>query len=164
MAEAERRARSEGRGDVVEYLNLRAANDEARAVGIAWLLQSFTTLAGELNRHGGASLSVEREDNHRFQAGRSTMVGPRLTFRTGVRRLTIEAGWPRLPQDGIVRRGGLAAARISHFGRPQANEELLLMRAGAARTPQWSVVEETGLHGEPLTEERVRRHLARLLI
>jgi hypothetical protein len=160
MAEAERRARVAGRGDVAEYLRLRASNDLARKTAIDWLLSTFTVLAGEANR-GGASVQLAREDAHRFAVGNATMVGPLLTLRAGVRQLLIEAGWPRTPRDGFVRGGGLACGHIRHFGLRGGDDELLLVRH-ASQPPQWFILERTG-HRSQLTEARMRRHLERFL-
>jgi hypothetical protein len=160
LAEAERRARASGRGEVAEYLALRAANDLARKAGMDWLFSTFTTAAGQVNR-AGASVEVSRDEGHRFRVGNSTMVGSLLTFRMGVRQLHVEAGWPRAPQDGFVRGGGLALAHVKHFGNPRANEELMLAR-NAQGTPQWLVLEETGARAV-LLEERVQRHVLRFL-
>ena len=160
MAEAEARARASGRGDVVEYLSLRATNDLARKTAIDWLLTTFTAQAGRANR-AGASISIERADAHRFTIGNSTMVGPLLTFRLGVRALMVEAGWPRAPGDGIVRGGGLASARVRHFGRPKADEELLLIYAQGQK-PQWLTIETTGAR-TPLLEARINQHFIRFL-
>ena len=160
LEEARERAGGSGRGDVLDYLNLRAANDRARARGVEWLLESFTAAAGEMNR-AGAAVTLTRTDAHRFRVGHSTMVGSRLVLRRGVRQLTVEAGWPRAPRDGIVRGGGLASAQVGHFGNARAGEELLLLPSadGEAR---WFVLEQTGARAE-LHEDRLRRHLARLL-
>jgi hypothetical protein len=160
MAEAERRARAGGRGDVTEYLLLRQTNDFARTTAADWLYYTFTEHAGRANRQG-AGISIERRDAHRFQLGNSVMVGALLTFSQGVRQLLVEAGWPRSPRDGIVRGGGLASARIRHFGLRNADEELLLVYA-ADRRPQWLVIEKTGAR-TPLLEERVGRHVIKLL-
>ncbi|MEJ7617849.1 MAG: hypothetical protein WKF30_13020 [Pyrinomonadaceae bacterium] len=92
LAEADRRARGAGRGDVVDYLNLRAANDAARALGVEWLLASFTNTAGEANRRSAAGLSVARQDNHRFQSGNSTMVGTLLMLRAACARYQLGPG------------------------------------------------------------------------
>jgi hypothetical protein len=160
VAAAEQRARAEGRGDVAEYLALRAQNDLARGVGCDWLLETFHAHAGALNR-AGASISVTQEQEHRFHVGASTMVGRKLTLRAGVREVVVEAGWPRTPQDGIVRGGGLALARVTHFGDRKRNATLLLV-AAAGRAPQWmDVAEETGAR-TPFVEEQVRRHVAPL--
>lgn len=159
LAEAEQRARAMGRSDVAAYLALRASNDMARTVAIEWLLETLTTIAGEANR-AGASINLTQQDAHRFRVGTSTMVGSRLTLRAGVRALTIEAGWPRTPRDGIVR-GGLASAKISHFGNRLADEDLLLVQ-GAEGVPQWLVMEKSGTRSQ-LLEDRLRHHVARLL-
>ena len=160
LAEAQRRAGTRGRDDVLDYLSVRASNDRLRAGGVAWLFDSFTALAGELNR-AGAGLTISRTESHRFRVGHSTMVGTQLVIRNGLRALTVEAGWPRMPGDGIVRGGGLACARLTHFGDPSAGEELLLAPWGpdAAR---WLSIRDAGPHEEFL-EDRVRRHVGRLL-
>ena len=160
LAEARERAGVGGRGDVLEYLSLKAANDRLRARGVEWLLESFTAAAGELNR-AGAGLALTRTDAHRFGLGHSTMVGSRLVLRRGVRQLTVEAGWPRAPRDGVVRGGGLASALVGHFGDRRAGEELLLVAAGDSEA-RWFVLEQGGARTE-LRGERLRRHVARLL-
>jgi hypothetical protein len=160
VAEAERRARVAGRGDVAEYLRLRASNDLARSAGIDWLFSTFTVLAGEANRTG-AAIQLTKTEAHRFGVGNATMVGPLLTFRAGVRQLSIEAGWPRTPADGFVRGGGLACGRIKHFGLRGADEELLLVRQGT-NAPQWVVLEKNGARSQ-LIEAQMRRHLQRFL-
>ncbi len=160
LAEAEQSARASGRGDVADYLALRALNDMARNTGIEWLLATFTAQAGEANR-AGAGIRLTDTDAHRFRVGASTMVGRRLMLTVGVRVLTIEAGWPRTPRDGIVRGGGLASARIAHFGNPSANDELLLMQK-AGEAPRWMVLDPSGLR-PTLEESRVRAHVEKLL-
>jgi hypothetical protein len=163
LSDAQARARAQGRGDVLDYLTLRAANDSVRARGVEWLLDSFMSAAGEFNR-AGAGLTLSRTDSHRFRVGSSTMVGTRLILSRGVRSLTVEAGWPRGPRDGIVRGGGLASARAGHFGDRKADEEFLLVPAAPGREDaRWLVVDSnTGARNE-LQEERLRAHVARLL-
>lgn len=158
LAEAEQKARLAGRRDVADYLALRNSNDLLRTAGIDWLLASFTKLAGDANR-AGASIQVSKNDGHRFHVGTSTMVGRLVTLTNGIRRLSIEAGWPRVPRDGIVRGGGLAAGHILHLGIRSAGEELLLSKSSTG-TPQWLLVNRNGLH---LHESDIRRHLAILL-
>ena len=161
LDEARARAHARGRTDVVEYLNLRAANDALRATGLESLLESFSAHAGELNR-AGASIHLTRTEAHRFKVGNSTMVGTRLVFRVGLRELTVEAGWPRGPRDGIVRGGGLASALVGHFGNRTAGEELLLVPAPEG-PPRWLVLEKTGERAD-LRDERVERHFTKLFI
>jgi hypothetical protein len=168
LAEAEARARNVGRNDVADYLALRALNDVARNVGIEWLLATFTAHAGEANRAGGASggVAIAHADAHRFRVGNSHMVGHRLTLTAGVRVLTVEAGWPRTPRDGIVRGGGLATARISHFGKPRDDDELLLVKntdGDAQSSPRWFILDANGARHAAFAEARVRQHVAKLL-
>lgn len=160
LAEAEQRARARGRGDVANYLTLRQTNDCARSAGADWLFSTFIEHAGRANRNG-SSIRIERREAHRFHLGNSVMVGTLLTLQSGVRSLMIEAGWPRAPRDGIVRGGGLAQARIRHFGLRNADEELLLVYA-ENKMPQWLVLERTG-ERNLLLEERVARHILKLL-
>jgi hypothetical protein len=160
LAEAERRARAGGRTDLVDYLSLRNANDLARNVSIDWLFETFQSCAGEANRQG-YSIQITKGDAHRFAVGNATMVGRLLNFNLGVRKLMIEAGWPRMPRDGFVRGGGLASAHIRHFGRRASDEELLLMRERDS-APRWFILERTG-ERTSLSEERIRHHLNRFL-
>jgi hypothetical protein len=161
VAAAEQRARAQGRGDVAEYLALRAANDLARGVGCDWLLETVAALAAEANR-AGARLVLTQEEAHRFHVGHSTMVGRKLSLRAGVRELVVEAGWPRAPQDGIVRGGGLACARLTHFGDRGHNQTLLLLPGASDAAPQWVVVLEDAGPRQPVHEAHLRAHVARL--
>jgi hypothetical protein len=124
------------------------------------LFDAFTAIAGEANRLG-ASIQLARSEPHRFRVGPSTMVGARLTLARGVRTLTIEAGWPRAPRDGIVRGGGLACARLGHFGAPSAGEDLLLV-VDVGGAPLWVIPSEKGRQAV-LSPERMCRHVMRLL-
>jgi len=160
LAEAEKRARSAGRSELAEYLSLRNSNDLLRTSGIEWLVSTFTILAGEENR-AGASLQITSHDAHRFRIGNSTMVGRLLTFSNGVRKLFVEAGWPRTPRDGIVRGGGLACANIRHLGMNNANEELLLTKTNTG-TPTWLSSNKKSPRNV-VHEADVRRHLTILL-
>lgn len=158
LAEAEQKARLAGRRDLADYLALRNSNDLLRTAGIDWLLAGFTNLAGEANRVG-ASLQISTTDGHRFRIGNSTMVGRLVTLTNGVRRLAVEAGWPRVPRDGIVRGGGLAAGHILHLGMKSASDELLLSKSSAG-SPQWTLVNR---NRSVLHESEIRRHLNLLL-
>jgi hypothetical protein len=161
VAEAAERARAVGRADVADYLKLRAANDVARAIGVQWLIDAFIVAADEALLKG-ADLRLDPADEHSFRVSQSTMVGRRLTVRSGlVRALTVEAGWPRTPSDGVVLGGGIARARISHFGDHTAGEELLLFRRGD-EAPRWLVLTESGTR-ENFDEQRARTHVARLI-
>ena len=160
LAEAESRARSAGRTDLSAYLALRNSNDLHRKVGTDWLLTTFTTVAGEANR-AGASLQLANDDTHRFKIENATMVGPRLNLDNGVRRLSVEVGWPRTPRDGFIRGGGLSCAKIKHFGRKSLDEELRLI-LDPAGTPRW-IVKENDEGFREVHEADVRRHVSILL-
>jgi len=158
LSEAEERARRTGRGDLAEYLALRNSNDLLRKAGVDWLVTSFVNHAGHANR-AGASIQVSNTDGHRFRIGTSTMVGRLVTLTNGVRKISVEAGWPRTPRDGIVRGGGLAAANVLHLGIRSATEELLLTKT-ASGSPQWtSVIKKP----HAFHESDIDRHLAILL-
>lgn len=158
LSEAEAKARRAGRGDLAEYLALRNSNDLLRTAGVDWLVTSFVKRAGDANRSGG-SIQLSTTEGHRFRIGNSTMVGRLVTLTNGVRRLSVEAGWPRTPRDGIVRGGGLAAGNVLHLGIRSASEELLLAKS-ANGSPQWTSVTNKphGFH-----ESDILRHLAILL-
>src|SRR5689334_9540554 len=148
LSEAEHRARLAGRGDIADYLSLKNSND--------WLLAEFMSLAADANR-AGASIQMSKQEGHRFKIGASTMVGHLITFTNGVRTLYVEAGWPRVPRDGVVRGGGLACANIRHLGIRTANEELLLTKSSNGK-PVWKSLKHASLH-----ESHLRRHIAILL-
>ena len=135
MNEAIARAKSSGKSDVADYLLLKASNDAVRSASIKWLLDAAREIAAEINRRVGLAISIESEHPYRFAFGNATLVGSLLRFRQGVRCLTIESGWTRTPNDGFMRGGALAAARISHFGMKQQNSELILLRLDDA--PHW---------------------------
>jgi hypothetical protein len=158
LSEAEARARQRGRGDLAEYLALRNSNDLLRKAGVDWLVTSFVNHAGDANR-AGASIQVSNTDGHRFRMGTSTMVGRLVTLTNGVRRISVEAGWPRTPRDGIVRGGGLAAANVLHLGLRSLSEELLLTRISNG-SPQWTSVTKKP---HAFHESDIQRHLAILL-
>lgn len=159
LSEAESRARLSGNREIAAYLALRNSNDLLRRTGIEWLISTFEILAGQANRRG-ASIQISKEDNHRFRAGNSTMVGRLLVLRFGVRQLSVEAGWPRTPLDGVVRGGGLASANIRHLGIKSASEVLRLVQSpqGAPSWVKGEKAEQAELH-----EKNLRKHIATLL-
>ena len=135
------KALDSGRGDLVEYLRLKAANDAIRAAGVDWLFDSLIEIASQATRRG-TTVSIERKEPHSHRKGNSNMVGSLVEVRLGVRCLSLEAGWTRTPSDGIMRGGTLAAARISHFGMARANADLSLAYAGDL--PIWHIDEDDG--------------------
>ena len=160
LAQAEARARAEGRTDIADYLALRTSNDLIRRVASEWLLTLFRTAAGEANRRGTA-IQISTDNPHRFKVGNAVMVGQRVELTSGVRVLQVEIGWPRIPSDGFIRGGGLACANIKHVGIKRANEELRL-KLNAKGSPIWVVERKHGGTGE-LHEADVQNHLSVLL-
>lgn len=160
LATAEERARAAGRADLTEYLALRKANDLQRKVGKDWLLETFANLAAEANA-AGAGIQVSREDNHRFQVGHARMVGSSVSFKKGVRVLLIEAGWPRIPGDGIIRGGGLAVANIRHVGLKAVSGKLRLL-LNPNGSPCWIAENKVEGHSE-IHEADLRNHIGILL-
>lgn len=159
LAEAEQRARSAGRGDIVDYLALRNSNDLLRQTGVNWLIDTFNLLAATANRNG-ASIQTSNEESHRFAVGNSTMVGRLLTLRNGVRTLFVEAGWPRLPRDGFVSGGGLARGNIRHLGIKSSDLKLILVRLNDGN-PVWMI--ERNHRREQLHESLAKNQLRILL-
>ncbi len=156
LADASHRAQRAGRADIGRYLDLRRRNDLLRRTAIDWLNATFTALAADANRVS-AGIQIERRDDHRFRRGSATMVGTELTFRRGVRELTLESGWPRTPRDGIVRGDGLACANIKHLGRARMNDELVLVRS-KTDSPQWYVLKDD--QRSLLDDSCLRRHFS----
>lgn len=139
--EALEKARAAGSGDVADYFELKANNDQIRAASVKWLLNSTLEIASFANRTG-AGITVENENPHQFSFRSANLVGSLIRFRQGVRCLTIEAGWTRTPNDGFMRGGALACARISHFGISSRNAELLLIKTDDS--PNWFSDDEDG--------------------
>lgn len=160
LSEAESRARLSGNREIAAYLALRNSNDLLRRTGIEWLISTFEILTGQANRRG-ASIQISKKDNYRFQVGNSTMVGRLLVLRFGVRQLSVEAGWPRTPRDGVLRGGGLASANIRHLGIRSVSEVLRLVQSQHG-APSWVVAEKAEGQAE-LHEKNLRKHIATLL-
>lgn len=147
LNDAATRAGDAGRPHIAEYLRLKAANDAIREIGVTWLFNTAIAIAAQAS---GTlpGITIEREEPHRFARGSSTMVGSLVRVRRGVRCLTVEAGWARTPGDGIMAKGALAFARITHFGMPKAGAELCLVYAGPV--PLWTDDEGTNIDSNGL--------------
>lgn len=157
LTEAEARAREAGQFDLSEYLALKTANDFSRTVGSDWLTNTFTAVAGEANRRGAAIQIVVKESHH-FTIGNATMMGRQVEFQRGVRKLSVEVGWPRRPRDGFISGGGLAHANVLHFGRKLVNDELRLI-LDPEGTPRW-IVQENDRDFREIHEDDIRRHVS----
>ncbi len=135
------KAQASGNRDVAEYLALKAMNDMIRQTSVKWLFDSLLEIASFENRNG-AGITTENKNSHQFAFKNANLVGSSLSFRQGVRCLSIEAGWTRTPADGFMRGGALAVARISHFGLSKHNIELLLISEN--NSPSWFSIDENG--------------------
>lgn len=155
LAEAARRAASEGRSDVSDYLSLKSANDRLRSAGCRWLFESCVELSEEYNRRG-IRFETENLNAHRFQIGAATMVGSLIKFQRGVRSFSVEAGWTRAPGDGFMPGASLARARLAHFGMPKAGAELALVRQNGD-APEWRIVGANGKY-ETFSSNTLREH------
>ena len=156
LAQATQRAQGAGRADIARYLDLRRRNDLLRRAATEWLMDVVFSLAADANR-SGATIQIERNETHRFKRGAATMVGAQLTLRRGVRALTVESGWPRVPRDGIVRGNALACANIKHLGQTRHNDELILITSPKG-APQWFVLKDD--QRILLKESDLRRHFS----
>ncbi len=88
------------------------------------------------------------------------MRGGQIKLSQGVRTLAVEAGFPRQPADGFIRGGGLAAARVAHFGLAKANAELLLVRAGnETDAPIWFAIDKDNLR-QQFSTVHLKQHFA----
>jgi hypothetical protein len=149
------RAVQSGRSDVADYLCLKLENDAIRRSGVDWLSHTLIELASDAQQTN-PNLLIERVSPHSFKAGTSTMVGGLTRVQYGLRCLTLEAGWARTPAQGIMRNGGLAQCRFTHFGIPLATSEYMLVRGGTL--PIW-----VNKAGEELKSCSFQHHLAILL-
>ena len=153
-----------------EYLALKAANDQLRERGKQWLFDSLNQICAEINQkllaqgnpqQGSASILSGVQPGWQFKVENAVMVGERFGARFGHRTLTVEVGWPRLPEHGFIPDGGLARGRVglsqNTIIEPQLVAELILKKAGGAE-PAWFVVKNKTL-GEQVTEVRLKEHL-----
>ncbi|MEQ1922726.1 MAG: hypothetical protein ABL952_09475 [Pyrinomonadaceae bacterium] len=142
LTDSAEKADATGREHVAEYLRLRATNDAIRRSGVGWLFNTVIEIAGPAMA-GHNPVNIEREEPHSFSRGNSTMTGAVLRMRQGVRCMTVEAGWARVPRDGIMQKGALAYARIAHFGMPKHTAEIRLVHG--EDLPAWLDAADTAI-------------------
>lgn len=145
-----------------EYLALKAANDQLRERGKQWLLDSFTQLCADANRSlmadpTQAGIQTGTQE-WQFKVENATMAGERFGARYRFRTLTVEVGWPRLPEHGFLTDNALARARVSFSQntmlQPEVLAELVFKKVGSSE-PVWFVFKNK-LLGEQITEGRLR--------
>ena len=153
-----------------EYVALKAANDQLRERGKQWLFDSLNQICEEINQEllaqgnpqqGSASILSGVQPDWQFKVENAVMVGERFGARFRHRTLTVEAGWPRLPEHGFITDGGLARGRVglsqNTIIEPRLVAELILKKAGSGE-PVWFVVKHKTL-GEQITEVRLQEYL-----
>jgi hypothetical protein len=152
IADAVARARGAGRHDMADFLALKGSNDLIRTAAIKWLFDSIIEVASRAQSKF-PMLTIDREEPHSFGYRGARVTGSILRMRLGVRCLTVEAGWTRTPNDGFMRGGALAFAKITHFGMPKQNVELLLLKGDNA--PAWNIVtgDDNGVFESAAVEE-----------
>ena len=159
LDEATLAARASGRQDLADYLDLKARNNVLRQAGVRWLFQMLLGIAGEATRQF-AAITIDREEPHNFPHRGANIVGSLMTFRLGVRCMTVEAGWTRTPADGFMRGGSLAIAKLSHFGIAKMNADLHLR--ASEEGPGWIAFYADG--ASILVDEGfLRQHFALLI-
>lgn len=152
-------AQAASRHDLADFIALKASNDEIRQRAVEWLLGIFTEIAGQLNRRN-VPVEIERHEPHSFAAFKANMVGIKAIFRHGLRCLTIEAGWTRLPSDGFMRGGALAVAQIRHFGLKRHSMDLAVLKIDDQ--PRWHEIDSDNVaHSIEIAD--LARHLAILV-
>lgn len=148
-----------GRGVIADYIKLRDRNDEIRTKAVEILFSAIGALVHEAEKKGVA-LSSEEFDECSFEQRPARVTGPGLRIRHGVRCLTVEAGWTRVPSDGVMGEGALALARLSHFGFPEKTTVLYLLIF--EERPRWFTIGRDGIRRSFEAEELVQ-HLQLLI-
>lgn len=119
-----------------EYLALKTANDQLRERGKQWLLDSLTQLCADANRRlmlQPNQVGIQTGSQPwQFKVENATMAGERFGARFRFRTLTVEVGWPQLPEHGFLTDGAMARARVSlsqnTMLEPQPIAELILKK------------------------------------
>jgi hypothetical protein len=109
-----------------DYLSVRGANNEIRNDAAEWLFESFVAFSNRLSSDG-FQISVERNTDTRFAFHWATLSGSSIIVSNGLRKLSCEVGSIKAPGDGIIKGGGIAIARLSHFGIPEKDQILRLL-------------------------------------
>lgn len=157
-----------------EYLALKAANDQLRERGKQWLWDSLDQICNEINQRllaegnaqtGAASILNGVQPDWQFKVENAVMVGERYGARFRYRTLTVEVGWPRLPEHGYITDGGLARGRVglsqNTILEPQLIAELILKKLGS-NDPAWYLFKNKQL-GEQVSSPSLQEYLNLLL-
>lgn len=151
---------------VAEFLALKAANDKLRETGKQWLWNALDRISGESSRNlGNLPIQVGRQD-WEFTLATTTLVGERYGARYQTKTMTVEVGWPRLPNHGFISGGGLAMGRVSlsqnFMLHAEPLAELLLYRRGTSEEIAWHLLQNKQA-GEKLEDAHLRQYFQLLL-
>lgn len=152
-----------------EYLALKAANDQLRERGKQWLLDTLTQLCGEANRRMGTQpdqVGIQTGiQEWQFKVENTTMAGERFGARYRYKTLTVEVGWPRLPEHGFLTDNAMARAQVSlsqnTMLQPQVVAELIFKKSGSSE-PMWFLLQNKTL-GPVVTVARLNEYLNLIL-
>lgn len=153
------KVRDSGRGDLADFLELKAANDDIRRVEVEKLFKLLIDQALSAE-NAEKNILVERESPHTFEHRNAKMTGILLRLSRGVRCFTVEAGWTKRPGDGFMRFGALVFARLTHFGMPEKNDELVLKPNDG--NVLWHIVQQ-GSVAASFEADQIGRHIEILL-
>jgi len=109
-----------------DYLSVRGANNSIRKHAAEWVFSSFLKFSEKLTSNG-FQIVMEEKTESQFVFEGATLTGPSMVFTSGVRNLSCEVGSIKAPGHGIIKGGGIAIARLSHFGIPERNQILRLI-------------------------------------
>ena len=152
-----------------EYLALKAANDQLRERGKQWLLDTLTQLCADANRTlitqpDQAGIQTGSQE-WQFKVETATMAGERFGARYGYRTLTVEVGWPRLPEHGFLTDNALARALVSlsqnTMLQPEVIAELVFKKVGGSE-PAWFDFKNKQI-GEPITAVQLQKYFNLIL-
>ncbi len=152
-----------------EYQALKTANDQLRERGKQWLLDSLTQLCADANRRlmlQPDQVGIQTGSQPwQFNVENATMAGERFGARYGFRTLTIEVGWPQLPEHGFLTDGAMARARVSlsqnTMLEPQPVAELILKKV-ASGDVSWFVFKNK-ISSEQITNVHLNEYLSMIL-
>lgn len=152
-----------------EYMALKAANDQLRERGKQWLLAALSQLCADANQKLTDQLDQTGiqtgSQEWQFKVENATMMGERFGIRYRFRTLTVEVGWPRLPEHGFLTDGAMARARISlsqnTMIEPQPIADLILKKTVNGE-PIWFTFKNKFI-SEQITISRLSEYLSLIL-
>ena len=154
-----RSSKDSNRFELADYFDLKVTNDKVREEAKKWLFDSVNDIVHAFNGHG-AKILTEHLYKKQIKYFYSSLTGERLELRQGLRCMTLEVGWTRSIDDGVMRAGSLAFGRISHFGFRKEMEEIELHRFEG--NPQWFAIGEDMMR-TPFSVASLKKHFKVLM-